>query len=201
MRLIRCSILLSAMVVIATVVAACGGDEEEPTPGVVSPPAAATPAPTATPFATVPEPVVVTGQGIPGTGLPGSEEAMLYTVESGDTISGIAERFGVSADVIRSANEIEDDQIFIGQELTIPRSGGTPAGTPGAGGEDGDDDSPTPPPPGDGTTYTVVEGDTAFGIALEFDTTVEALAAANGMTEEEITDLQIGQVINLPTPE
>ena len=46
----------------------------------------------------------------------------------------------------------------------------------------------------------VEEGDTAFGIALEFDTTVEALAAANGMTEDEITDLQIGQVINLPSP-
>jgi LysM repeat protein len=49
-------------------------------------------------------------------------------------------------------------------------------------------------------TYTVQAGDTAFGIALEFDTTVEALAAANNMTEEEITDLQIGQVLQLPRP-
>ena len=179
---------------------ACGGDDD----GDATPAATAvlesTPAPTATPMARVPDPVLVTSTGLPGGGSStGSEEAVEYVVEAGDTISGISERFGVDADLIREANDLPDDNINIGQTLLIPRGGTLPA--------DDDDDPPTSPaaspttPAGDGTTYTVVEGDTAFGIALEFDTTVEALAAANGMTEDEITDLQIGQVINLPSPE
>jgi len=185
MRLISFAILLAATALTA---AACSGDDES-TPGTVAPPPAATPAPTATPLARVPEPIIVTGAGVPSSGIPATEDSVEYTVESGDTILGIAERFGVASDAIRAANAIENDEIFIGQVLTIPRSTAAPGSTT------------TPPPPSDGTTYTVQAGDTAFGIALEFDTTVEALAAANGMTEDEITNLQIGQVIILPRPQ
>lgn len=175
----------------SALLAACGGDDETPdTP--TPPPAAATPVPTATPLARIPEPIIVSGQGAPG-GLTASEDAVQYTVESGDTVSGIAERFGVSSDAIRSANDLDGDDIFIGQTLTIPRSSTPQAGT-------GQTPGPTTPSAGE-NTYVVQAGDTAFGIALEFDTTVEALAAANGMTEDEITNLQIGQVINLPRPE
>ena len=184
MRLITCTILAIA----ALSLAACSDDDEPATPVATAAPAETTPAPTATPLARNPEPIIVTGAGLPSSGVPTTEEAIEYTVEAGDTIGGISERFGVAADVIREANDIEDDQIFIGQVLTIPR--GTSAPT----------NSETPVP-GDGTTYTVQPGDTAFGIALEFDTTAEALAAANGMTEDEITNLQIGQIINLPSPE
>src|SRR3990170_2748960 len=35
----------------------------------------------------------------------------------------------------------------------------------------------------DGPVYVVVEGDTLFGIAIRFGTTVEALAAANGISD------------------
>ncbi len=168
---------------------ACGGDDGEATPAPTSA-GEATPAPTATPMTTVPDPILVTGTGVPG-GSTATEEAVEYVVEAGDTIGGIAERFGVDPDVIREANDIQDDFINVGQTLTIPR-GNAPSG--GGGGP------ASPPTPSDGSTYTVRAGDTAFGIALEFDITVEALAAANGMTEDEITNLQIGQVINLPTP-
>lgn len=193
MRLITFTILAIVGLFAAS---ACSGDDAPATPPPPTPTPAATPAPTATPLARVPDPIVVTGSGLPSSGVPSTEELVEYTVEAGDNIGAISERFGVPADTIREANDIEDDQIFIGQVLVIPRStagGGTTGGTtPGA--------TATPSPSGDGATYVVEEGDTAFGIALEFDTTVEALAAANGMTEDEITDLQIGQVINLPSP-
>ena len=42
------------------------------------------------------------------------------------------------------------------------------------------------------------EGDTAFGIALQFDITVEDLEAANGVGPGGLDDLQIGQIISLP---
>ena len=187
MRLITFTVLTLGAIVLA----ACSGDAERAAPPATVAPPTATPAPTATPLARVPEPIIVTGSGLPASGVPTTEAAIEYTVVSGNTVGGIAEQFGVPADVIRDANDIEDDQIFIGQVLTIPR--GTTAGNPGS--------TSTPPPVSDGTTYIVQPGDTAFGIALEFDTTVEALAAANGMSEDEITDLQIGQVINLPRPE
>lgn len=178
---------------VALLAAACsnGNDDATPTagPGVTS-----TPAPTATPFATVPDPIIVVGDGSSGTG-GATEEAATYVVESGDTLGGIADRFGVDIEVIQEANNLDGVDIFVGQELTIPRSGSgapTSTSTPAPG-------STTTPPSGV-DTYTVQPGDTAFGIALEFDTTVEALAAANDMTEDEITDLQIGQVLRLPRP-
>lgn len=202
MRL-RTFLALTALASLGLLTACNGGDDGEGTPAPTAV-IESTPAPTATPMTSVPDPVLVTGSGVPGNGgSTGSEEAAEYVVEAGDTIGGISERFGVDADLIREANDIEDDNIFIGQTLLIPRGGTLP---PDETDDEGDDDGPTSPasptaPAGDGTTYTVVEGDTAFGIALEFDTTIEALAAANGMTEDEITDLQIGQVINLPSPE
>lgn len=200
MRL-RTFLAVTALVSLGFLTACNGGDDSDATPAATVT-VESTPAPTATPMTSVPDPVLVKGTGVPGGGgSTGSEEAAEYVVEAGDTISGISERFGVSADLIREANDLADDNINIGQTLLIPRGDTLPPDD-----DEDEDDGPTSPtsptaPAGDGTTYTVVEGDTAFGIALEFDTTVEALAAANGLTEDEITDLQIGQVINLPSPE
>ncbi|MEX2372363.1 MAG: LysM peptidoglycan-binding domain-containing protein [Dehalococcoidia bacterium] len=196
MRLRTLAVLfLGATAVLAS---ACNGDDDPPEATSTAPLATSTVAPTSTPLARVPDPVVVTGGGLPGGG-GSSEEAASYTVESGDTLGAIATRFGVDVETIRSANGLSDDNINIGQVLSIPRQSG-------AGGEDDEDegegDDETPPvAPGPGGTYTVLEGDTAFGIALQFDTTVEALAEANNMSEDEITDLQIGQVLRLPAPE
>ena len=191
MRL-RTFALGGALLAVGLLGACTGGSDDDATLAATSV-TEATPAPTATPMTRVPDPILVTGAGVPGGGGgTATEEAVEYVVESGDTIGGIAERFGVDADVIREANGLEDDFINVGQTLIIPRGNSVPSSG----------DNPTPPTtPADGSTYTVQAGDTAFGIALEFDTTVEALAAANGMTEDEITDLQIGQVINLPSPQ
>ena len=198
---VRTFALLSVLSATAILAGCSGGDEGDSTPSSTVA-VESTPAPSATPLARVPDPILVTGTGVPGGGGSSStEESVEYVVEAGDTLGAIADRFGVEADVIREANDIEDDFIFEGQTLIIPR-GSAAGGT--TGGSTGTTSTPTPTPPpstDSGNTYTVQAGDTAFGIALEFDTTVEALAAANGMTEDEITDLQIGQVINLPSPQ
>jgi LysM repeat protein len=44
-----------------------------------------------------------------------------YTVQEGDTLSGIADMFGVTWDAIIQANDLQSqDAIFVGQELIIP---------------------------------------------------------------------------------
>lgn len=52
-------------------------------------------------------------------------------------------------------------------------------------------------PPNDGayTTYTVVSGDTLYGIATKFKTTVQAIKDLNGLTSDTIT---VGQVLKIP---
>jgi LysM repeat protein len=49
-------------------------------------------------------------------------------IESGDTLSGIAEKFGVPVDSIAQANNIADvNEIKPGQELIIPAPSPAPA--------------------------------------------------------------------------
>ena len=44
-----------------------------------------------------------------------------YTVQSGDTLTGIASKYGVTVDAIVAANNLSDRSvIFAGQVLTIP---------------------------------------------------------------------------------
>ena len=70
---------------------------------VVTPTVQPTPTPTPRPRATpTPTPVI-------------------YTVQSGDVLSAIADRFGVSVDEIVAANDIANpDVVAVGQELVIP---------------------------------------------------------------------------------
>ena len=68
----------------------------------------------------IPELVIVTPTvGVPIT--PAPVVAGRYTVLPGDTLSGIAARFGVSESDIVAANDLADrDHLFAGQELAIP---------------------------------------------------------------------------------
>lgn len=43
-----------------------------------------------------------------------------HTVAAGETLFGIARRYGVTVDAIREANELETDQVRTGQRLVIP---------------------------------------------------------------------------------
>jgi len=82
----------------------------EPTP---SP----TPIPTPTPIPATPVPTAVPTAAPP----PQPPPPQTYTVQQGDTLAAIAQRFGTTTGAIQQANGIEDpNQIFIGQVLVIP---------------------------------------------------------------------------------
>ncbi|GEM_PF-5669984 len=83
-----------------------------PTPVVVTPaptqPPAALLAPTAPP---TPQPTA--------TATPAAS-ATVYTVQAGDTLGGIAARYGVTVKQIQDANGLQGETIFEGQRLKIP---------------------------------------------------------------------------------
>jgi LysM repeat protein len=56
----------------------------------------------------------------PPTRLPSPAAARTHIVVSGDTLFGIARRYGVSPAAIRLANNLRDDTVRLGQTLTIP---------------------------------------------------------------------------------
>jgi N-acetylmuramoyl-L-alanine amidase len=58
-------------------------------------------------------------QGAPHGGKQGGQQ---YTIASGDTLSGIADRFSVPLADLKNQNRIDGSKILVGQKLTIPKS-------------------------------------------------------------------------------
>jgi LysM repeat protein len=55
---------------------------------------------------------------------------LIYTIQAGDTLAGIAALFNSTVDEIIEANDLEDpNAIFVGQQLTIPANLVTPTAT------------------------------------------------------------------------
>jgi len=78
--------------------------------------------PTDTPAAT--DTPLATPTTIPPSATP-TQPNVTYVVQAGDTLSGIASRFGVTVQAIRNANGITGDIISVGTQLIIPVSGGS----------------------------------------------------------------------------
>ena len=120
---------------------------------------------------------------LPGTILGTDGGYLIYIVSRGDTVKGLAARFGSTVDLIVAHNpDVKNaNLIYEGQRLTIYVS--TPGGNP-------------PPPPA-GQTYYVQKGDTLRKIASKFSTTVDELLKIN----TQITNpnlIYVGQAINIP---
>lgn len=164
-----------------------------PAVSVVTPvaPPVAPPAPTAAP---PPAPTTAAPAPTPTTAAPTSS-SLTYTIQAGDTLAAIADRFNVSVDDIVSANSIENpDVISIGQQLTIPTGGGATGGSNGSG-----SDSSTAGATGStsGNTYTVASGDTLAAIANRFNVDLDALIDANNIENQDV--ISVGQVLTIPS--
>lgn len=126
---------------------------------------------------------------IPGQGQTSTPASTVrYTVQYGDTLNLIAQRFGVSIYAIAQANNLADINLLrVGQVLVIPGAQGGGASAP----------SPAPPASTSGArTYTVQPGDTLNAIAARFEVYVNDLAAYNGLSLTSI--IRPGQVLRIP---
>lgn len=161
------------------------GDSPPSMPGFL-----ASPTPTATPSNTpVPPTVTPTITETPEPSLtPTPEGPVTYVVEPGDTLSSIAEQFGIAVGQLMAANNITNpDQLFVNDELTIPSP---------------DFELPTKTPipddlfPGQEIEYVVEPGDTLETIAAQFNSTADAIAERNEI--EDPNDIGVGDVLIVP---
>lgn len=103
-----------------------------------------------------------------------------YTVRSGDTLSGIAARYGTTVAALAAANGIANPNlIYVGQVIRV--GGGS---------------APAPAPAPAGGTYKVVAGDTLSSIAQRYGTNYQTLAAMNGIADPN--RIYAGQVLKVP---
>jgi LysM repeat protein len=112
--------------------------------------------------------------------LPASADSS-HVIQPGETLSGIADAYGVPLDVLAAQNHIVNvNLIFAGETLTVPGQA-PPAG----------------PPPSTSGSHVVQTGDTLYSIAAMQRTTIQQLIAAN----PEIVDpnqIFVGQSIVIP---
>jgi LysM repeat protein len=171
----------------ATMNAAAGSPTAEATPAGVGeatalPPAAA-PA-TSTPEAPAVQPAQATAAPQP-TAAASSSGPTVHTVQSGERLFSIARLYNVNPYAIAQLNGISAPYlIYPGQKLKIPGTG--PSATP----------VPNQTPVPGGSTYTVQPGDNLFRIALKFGKSMQAIAAANNISNYNF--IYVGQVLKIP---
>lgn len=102
------------------------------------------------------------------------DKVITYTVQNGDTISTIAQKFGISPDTIRWENNLSSDILNVGDTLEIL--------------------------PVTGIFYKVQSGDTIYTIAKKFDTGAQKIVdfPFNDFANPETFSLVTGQMLLVP---
>lgn len=148
--------------------------------------------PTPTPTITIAPDLTVTPTAYPGaTATPTPQtitEPITYTVQLGDTLYSLARRYSTTVQAIMQANGMMTTFLRAGSVIWIPASGAPPAGP---------------------IVHIVQPGETLFGIARQYSTTVWAIMAANGLKSSTIyayralyipTAMQPGPIIHIVMP-
>ena len=97
------------------------------------------------------------------------KDIQVITVNAGDTVPGLAQKYGISEDTIRWANNLKTDALTPGTKLTIL--------------------------PITGVLYTVKSSDTADSLAAIYQTSAEQITAFNDL---ELNGLKPGTQIIIP---
>ncbi|HET7320298.1 MAG TPA: LysM peptidoglycan-binding domain-containing protein [Candidatus Saccharimonadales bacterium] len=103
------------------------------------------------------------------TALKSKADIVSYTTVAGDTVSGLATKYGVSADSIRWSNQLNGDSVAAGKKLVIP--------------------------PVNGIVYTVKSGDTIDSLAQKYKADKQKIIEAN---DAEISGLKPGEQVLIP---
>ena len=106
-----------------------------------------------------------------------TETQQIHVVKSGETLSGIASKYGVSVNNIKNWNNLSSDKISIGQKLIINPTKQTSSKTETQ------------------QIHVVKSGETLSGIANKYNTTVDAIKKANNLKSNKI---YVGQKLKIP---
>lgn len=105
-----------------------------------------------------------------------------YTVKSGDTLSGIATRHGVTVNQLKQWNGLTSNNIRVGQKLKLNSSSSASAASASSS--------------GDYSTYTVKSGDSLYSIAKNYSgVSAQDIMNFNGMSSSNIKP---GMKIKIP---
>jgi LysM repeat protein len=109
-----------------------------------------------------------------------------HTVQPGETLSSIARKYGTTWQVVAQANGISNpSQIYAGQRLKIPTSGGSSGGSSGG-------------TAGCRYRHTVKRGEWVWQIARNYSVSPYAIMTANGMTMPQASTIYAGMVLCIP---
>lgn len=102
------------------------------------------------------------------------DQVITYTIQSGDTLSSIAKKFGISVDTIKWANDVKDDSLTIGDELKIL--------------------------PVTGVMHKVRDGESVYSIAKKYKTDAQKIVnfPFNDFADLDTFALNVGQTVIVP---
>lgn len=172
------------LVMLSIVVSFMGCQRPKPTvilPQATEPVSTSTTAPqaTGTPLPAFPTPTAT----LVATPIPSptaTPQVTVHTVSFGENLDSIGQAYGVSWEALAEANGLTSPYlIYVGQELVIPGAGEV-----------------MPQPTPTGQIYVVQYGDNLYRIAIRFDTTPEAIAAANNLPD--VHTIYVGQTLVIP---
>jgi len=110
---------------------------------------------------------------LPGTALAAPDRDSIHIVQRGETLSGIAARYGTSMWTLARMNGIANpNRIYVGQRLVVPCTQRT------------------------GYVHVVQYGETLTHIALRYGVSVWSIARANGITN--LNHVYVGQRLTIP---
>jgi len=101
-------------------------------------------------------------------------DTIKYTVQSGDSLWKISQKFNTSISKIASLNSLDINKyIYVGQTLIIETT-----------------------PQQSYIKHTVINGDTLWKLSVKYSTTIDKIKEANSLSNDVIF---VGQVLNIPT--
>ena len=165
-------------VVSAVTPVAPGTEGQTPQAPAGETPGAVQPLPTIVPEATAP-----VAQPPPVSGGDGSIQ---HTVQPGETLSSIAQRYGTTVQALSQANGLTStSQIYVGQVLIVPASSGSSGGSTGG-------------TLGCRIRHTVQNGEWVWQIARNYGVSPYDILAVNGLTIQSAQTIYPGTVLCIP---
>ncbi|OJG89214.1 hypothetical protein RV16_GL002286 [Enterococcus saccharolyticus] len=118
----------------------------------------------------------------PTTQAPNTGSQATYTVQSGDSVWLIADRYGMTMDELCSLNGIQNNFIYPGQKLIVSKGDATSTNKPSQPTTQQNKPSiPSTPTTNNGATYTVQSGDSVWLVANKYSMTMDELCSLNGI--------------------